>query len=176
MSVERDFALPDRQALAGGDADLFLHDVDAGHELGHRVLDLETRVRLHEVEPRLVVHEELERAGVGVLHGLRGVHDEVPQLAPLFLRERRRRRLFEQLLMAPLDRALALAEMHHGAVMIAHHLHLDMARVLEIFLDVDVGHAERGLGLALRGPDRVSELLRRCGRRACRGRRRRRSP
>jgi hypothetical protein len=29
------------ELLAGGDADLLLHDVDAGDELGHRVLDLQ---------------------------------------------------------------------------------------------------------------------------------------
>ena len=40
----------DRQALAAGDADLPLDEVDAGDELGHRVLDLQARVHLEEVE------------------------------------------------------------------------------------------------------------------------------
>ena len=78
--------------------------------------------------------------------------------------------------MAPLDRALPLAEVHHGAVMIAEHLHFDVPRVLQVLLDVDVRHAECRLGLTLRGLDRVAELLRRCGRPACRARRRPRSP
>ena len=34
-----------------------------------------------------------------------------------------------------------------------------MPRVLQILLDVDVRHAERRLGLALRRPDRVPQLL-----------------
>ena len=45
--------------------------------------------------------------------------------------------------------------------MVAEHLNLDVARVLEIFLDVHVRHAERRFGFALRGLDRVTELLRR---------------
>ena len=65
--------------------------------------------------------------------------------------------------MAPLDRALALAEVHHVAVVVADDLELDVARVLEVLLDVDVAVAEGGLGLALRGPEqrrRSSSALR----------------
>ena len=82
----------------------------------------------------------------------------------------------EQLLMAALDRALALAEVHDGAVVIAEHLELDVARALDVLLDVDVADAERRLGLALRGLERLAQLGRRADRRACRGRRRRRPP
>ena len=53
--------------------------------------------------------------------------------------------------MPPLDRALALAEVHDVAVVIAEDLELDVARVLEILLDVDVAVAERRFGFALRG-------------------------
>ena len=91
VAVEGDLALPERQPLAGRYPDLLLHDVDAGHELGHRMFDLEARVRFHEIEPGLVVHEELEGSRVGVLHRLGGVDDQVPQLATLLLGERRRR-------------------------------------------------------------------------------------
>ena len=52
-----------------GDADLLLHQIDARHLLGHRVLDLDARVHLHEVE-LAVLEEELDRAGVHVVHGL----------------------------------------------------------------------------------------------------------
>ena len=72
-------------------------------------------------------------------------------LAAHLLAERRRRRLFEQLLVPPLDRALALAEVHDVAVLVAEHLELDVARRLDVLLDVDVADAEGGLGLALRG-------------------------
>ena len=46
-------------------ADLLLHDVDAGDHLGHRMLDLDARVHLDEVELAVLV-QELERAGAAV--------------------------------------------------------------------------------------------------------------
>ena len=65
----------------------------------------------------------------------------------------------EQLLMAALDRALALAEVDDGAVMIAEHLELDVARPLDVLLDVDVADAERRFGLALRRLERLAQLV-----------------
>ena len=76
----------------------------------------------------------------------------------MLLGERRRRRLLDQLLVAPLDRALALAEVDDVAVLVAEDLELDVARRLDVLLDVDVAHAERGLGLALRRLDRMRQL------------------
>ena len=58
------------EPLAGGDPDLLLDDVDAGHHLGDRMLDLQPRVRFHEVEVAARIHQELEGAGVRVLHRL----------------------------------------------------------------------------------------------------------
>src|SRR5687768_9883115 len=63
--------------------------------------------------------------------------------------------------MATLNGTFSLAEVDDAAMMVAEHLNLDVARVLEIFLDIHVGHTKRRLGLALRGLDRVAELLRR---------------
>ena len=51
---------------------------------------------------------------------------------------------FDHLLVTPLHRAVALAEMHGVAVAIREHLELDVARVLEEFLHVDLVVAERG--------------------------------
>ncbi len=112
------------------------------------------------VEVALVVEEELERAGVGVLHGARGIDNRGAELAPHLLGDGDRRALFEQLLVPALDRALALAEMDDGAVVIAEDLELDVARALDVLLDVDVADAERRLGLALRGLERLAQLRR----------------
>ena len=156
VAGEGDVTLLERQPLPGGDADLLLDDVDAGDEFGHRVLDLDARVHLEEEEVALVVEQELERAGVGVLDRARGVDDRAAELAPHLLGHGDRRPFFEQLLMAPLDRALALAEVDDGAVVIAEDLELDVARVLDVLLEVDVADAERRFGLALRGLQRLA--------------------
>src|SRR5687767_15411008 len=104
------------------------------------MLDLHPGVDLEEVETPLVVEEELEGARVGVLDGAGRIHHRAPELAPHLLGDRNGGALFEQLLVAPLDRALALAEMNDGAVMIAEHLELDVSGILDVFLDVDVAH------------------------------------
>ena len=56
----------ERQRLARGDPDLLAHEIEAGDQLGHRVLDLEPRVHLHEVELAVGVEQVLHRADVGV--------------------------------------------------------------------------------------------------------------
>src|SRR5436190_15008122 len=53
--------------------------------------------------------------------------------------------------MPALDRAFALAKGHDAAVRVAEHLDLDVARTLEIFLEIDGGIAERALGFVARG-------------------------
>ena len=56
--------------------------------------------------------------------------------------------------MPPLDRAVALAEEEHGPVVIGEDLRLDVARTLEVALDVDRVVGEELQALALRGLER----------------------
>ena len=56
-------------------------------------------------------------------------------------------RFLEHLLVAALQRAVALAEMDRVALAVAEHLELDVARVAEVLLEIDGVVAERGLGL-----------------------------
>jgi hypothetical protein len=65
----------------------------------------------------------------------------------------------EHLLVAALQRAVALAEMDGVALAVAEHLELDMARVAEIFLDIDGVVAERALRLGARLADLALELV-----------------
>src|SRR6185503_19221571 len=48
--------------------------------------------------------------------------------------QQRRRRLLDDFLVAALDRALALAEINHIAVLVAKHLNFDMARIRDELL------------------------------------------
>ena len=156
VAGERHVPLLERQPLPRRNPDLLLDDVDAGDELRDRVLDLDAGVDFEEEEAALVVEQELEGAGVRVLHRAGRVDDRAAELAAHLLGDRDRRRLLEQLLVPPLDRALALAEVHDRAVVIAEHLDLDVARVLDVLLEVDVADAERGFRLALRGLERLA--------------------
>ena len=67
-----------------GDQQLAFHDVDAGHLLGDRVLDLNSRIDFDEIEVVCVaVDQKLDRPGVFILHGLsyaqRRIADLIPQ-------------------------------------------------------------------------------------------------
>ena len=73
-AARHDVVLREGQPLAGGDANLPLHEVDPGHELRHGMLDLEARVHLEEVELAVAVEEELAGAGIHVAGRLRGAH------------------------------------------------------------------------------------------------------
>jgi biotin carboxylase len=66
----------------------------------------------------------------------------MPQLG----RDRYGRRFLDELLVPPLDRALALAEVDDVALGVAQDLELDVARLDHALLDVERAVAERRLG------------------------------
>ena len=146
-AVELHVRLLDRELLAGGDADHLLDEIDAGDQLGDGMLDLQARVHLQEVERAVLAGDELHRAGAVVADGL-GQRDRLLAhgLARLGV-EQRRGRLLDHLLVAALDRAFALAEVDDVAVLVAQHLDLDVARVLDELLDEHAVVAEARLGL-----------------------------
>ena len=129
-----------------GDAQPF-DEVEAGDHLGDRVLDLQARVHLHEVETAVLLGDELHRAGPRVRDRLRRGHGGGADL--LLARRSSAPGLLDDLLVPALHRAVALEKMHDVAVRIAEDLHLDMARALQIALDQHPVVAERGLCLAL---------------------------
>ena len=109
----------DDERLARGDAQLLADDVDPGAQLRDRMLDLQPGVQLDEVERAVGADEELERARVAVADRPRSALGRRLHLLARLGRQRRRRRLLDQLLVAALDRALALAEREHAAVRVA---------------------------------------------------------
>ena len=68
------------EALARSDLDLRLDEIDAGHELGDRVLDLDAGVHLQEVEVLVSVHQKLDGAGADVVHCLRSLDRDLAHL------------------------------------------------------------------------------------------------
>ena len=71
MTIGGDLVLLQRQRLPHGDAQLPLHEIEAGDHLGHGMLDLQPRVHLDEIEAGRI-GDELDRAGADIAHGLRG--------------------------------------------------------------------------------------------------------
>ena len=138
------------QRLARRDAELRLDEIDAGDLLGDRMLDLDARVALDEkMFAALRADEELDRARIHVTRRAgqadRIFEDESPKLRI----EIRRRRDLDHLLIAKLDRAVALIEMNDVAVRIGEDLDLDVARPCEQLLDKHRAVAECRERLAL---------------------------
>ena len=149
VAAELHVALPDRELLARGDADLLLHDVDAGDHLGHRMLDLEPRVDLDEVE-LAALEQELERRSALVTELVAGLGAALGNAGAAALVQLLRRRLLDDLLMPALHRAVAVAEMDRVAEPVREHLELDVARALQVLFQVDHGIPESGLRLGPR--------------------------
>ena len=126
--------------------------------------------------PRLGLDQELDRAGVHVAGGpgeaQRVVQDALAQRRI----EARRRRDLDNLLVAQLDRAVALVEVDDVAVAVGQDLHLDVPRPLDQLLEEQRAVAERRLGLALRSARTPPPSRRRPRPRASRARRRRPPP
>src|SRR5258708_28293793 len=91
------------------------------------MLHLETGIDLEEIEIP-VVEDELDRPCIDISRGTSGADRGLAHFGSQLCIHRRRRRLFHDLLMASLDRALALAQVDRGAVAVADDLDLDMAR------------------------------------------------
>ncbi|KAG1442994.1 hypothetical protein G6F57_018241 [Rhizopus arrhizus] len=96
------------QRFARGHAQHAFHQVQARHGFRHRVLNLQPRVDLQEIEAiaRRVVNE-FHRAGRPVVHGLAQLYGRRQQRLAGRRRQQRRWRFFDDFLVAPLHRAVA---------------------------------------------------------------------
>src|SRR6185503_14506270 len=146
-----------------GDRDLGPDQVDAAGLLGDRVLELQPGVHLEERDHPVQADEELDRTGADVP----GRRTDVPRrgvdLRALLVGEERRRRLLDQLLVPALQRAVPGADDRDRAVLVGHHLRLDVPRLVQVALDEALAPAERRLRLAHRGREQLRDLLRRAG-------------
>src|ERR1051326_844234 len=140
----------ERPVAALGDAQLLGDQVEAGHHLGDRVLHLEPRVHLEEVKAALLIQDELHRARRQIADLLRDAARGLADRRAHLRVERRARCLLEELLVAPLHRALALAEEHDAPARVGQDLRLDVAWALDEALHEHAFVAEGGPGFAAR--------------------------
>ncbi len=147
--------------MARGDAKLQANQVEAGDGFGDGMLHLEARVHLEEVERAVLCQDELDRARALVANRFTRRDGGLTHPLTKLRVERRRRTLFEDLLMPSLDRALALVQMHHVAVRVAEDLDLHVPWSLEVLLEDERGVPKAALRFPLGALDRFGEPLRR---------------
>ncbi len=151
MAALRQILLRPWQFASSGDSDLRADEIDAGHLFGDRMLDLEPRVHLEKVEASGFAgsfDEKLHGPGVSISRRARDRHRCVTHPLPQRRSDRRRRTLFDHLLVASLNRALALEQVDDVAVLIAEDLELDMSRLLDQPFNVERAVAEGRHGFA----------------------------
>ena len=140
------------QALARGNAHLRLHEIDVSDLLGDGVLDLDPRIHFDEdVLARtlpLGFDQELHSARAGVVDRLGKAHRVAAQRLSQLGRDVRSRRDFHDLLVPPLDRAIALEQMDGVALGVGEDLHLDVPRAAYGLLNEGSRVAERAFCLA----------------------------
>ena len=111
------------------------------------MLDLQAGVHFEEIKASVLAGDKLDGAGRIVLDSLGEGDCLFAHLSARLGVDQRRGRFLDHLLIAALDRALALAEIDDVAVFVAQHLDLDMARIDNEFLYEHPVVAERGFRL-----------------------------
>ena len=124
------------------------------------MLDLDPGVHLHEGVAAVGRDEELDGAGVDIADGAGELDGRVAQGRTDLLGQAGSRRQLDDLLVAALDRAVALEQVHHLAVGVGEHLHLDVPGPLDGLLEEDRAVTEGSRRLARCADRRVLELAR----------------
>jgi hypothetical protein len=107
------------------------------------VLHLEPRIDLQEEEGAGPVEQELCGAGSDVARRPTESQRGVAEAGAKRFIDRRRRRLLDDLLVPPLERAIALAEVHAVPLSVEEHLDLDVAWPFQVALEDEPCVAER---------------------------------
>ena len=148
VTGDGDVVLAEVQWFARGDPELLFDEVQPGHQLGHRMLDLEAGVHFEVVEGPVLV-EELDRSGVGVAAAQRHGDGCLAHGCPHVVGKIGSRRLLNELLVAALGRAVTFAEVDGVAVGVGQYLNLDVTGGGQVPLHVDLVTGEVGQRLAL---------------------------
>src|SRR3954453_16786970 len=162
-AVELHIVLRQRQLLARRHADHLLDEIQPRDLVSHRMLDLQPRVHLEEVEALAAgvgaIDDQLDRAGAIISDRPRQRDRLLPHRLAHFGRDERRRRFLDDLLVAALDRAFALVQIDDVAVLIAEQLDLDVPRLLDELLDEHAVVAEAGEAFALYALEALAHVL-----------------
>ena len=97
---------------------------------------MNTGVHFHEIKLAVFVHQKLDRTRAFVADGLRTFDGRLTHFFAQFGRNDGRGGFFYQLLMAALNRAIALRQVAHLAVLVAHNLDFDVAGFFHKFFEI----------------------------------------
>ena len=135
VALRFEVSLRKGQCLATGDPQLQLHQIKAGDQFGHRMLDLQPGVHLHEIERAICIQQKFHRTRPDIANGLCRCHRCRPDFVPQGLIDTGGRGFFNHLLMAPLNRAVTLKDMNAIAMPVGKNLYFNMPRAFQQAFD-----------------------------------------
>ena len=150
MTTKAHIFLGTGQLFSRRDTNLQVDQIESGDQLGHGMLHLQACVHLEEIEILLLVNQELDGTSICIVRGSRHPNRDLAHTAPHLGIDDRRRRFFQHLLMATLQRTLALPQVNRMTMLVGQNLHFNVPRIDDRFFDVHFVIAERALGFAPR--------------------------
>src|SRR5579884_239882 len=160
MAAQIQDVAADRDVLTRGCQYHLPDEIDTGYSLRDRVFDLNPGIHLEKVKLPRLGQQKLDRSGAGVIDAARRPYRHFTHPRSQLAIDRWTGRLFDDLLVAPLHRAVPLTEMDQVIVTIAENLNLDVPRIGEVALEIDLRVLEIRLGLTARAIQRLGHILR----------------
>ena len=114
------------------------------------MLNLKARIHLEEIEIPVRINDKFDRPYTVVADRFRERDRLVAHGVARRFVQKRRRCLFDDLLVPPLDRAFTLVEVNDVAMPVTQHLNFDVARFGDIFFDEQPVVAEARARLVFR--------------------------
>src|SRR5690606_38514290 len=158
VAADDHIILGQAQRLAGADLDLLLDDVDASDHFRDRVLHLDAGVHLDEEELAVLI-QELEGTGTTVTQVDTGLNAAGLNFGAGLFVDTGGRRFLDDLLVAALQRAVAVAQMDGMTLAIGQYLDFHMTRVGQELFQVHHRVTEGGTGFGAGQADRLDQLL-----------------
>ena len=106
------------ELLTGGQSDLLFDQINAGGQLGDRVLHLDTGVYFHEIKVPIGIQKKFNRAGIAVINRFGSYYGGRAHGLPQFVGQSGGRGFFDEFLKTSLDGAFPLPYMGRVAGLI----------------------------------------------------------
>ena len=113
------------------------------------MFDLDAGINFNEVELVVLINNEFNGSGIGIVGVLDHPHGRLAHVLARFFRKIWCRTFLDQFLVTSLRAAISVPEVNHVAMMISEDLNLDMPRSFDVFFQVDSRVPESRLGFRL---------------------------
>ena len=139
------------QGDARRNADLPLHQIESGEHFRDAVFHLQSDIHLHEPEISGLIQQEFQRSCPNIADFPDGIHRPCDDCLPLVRRHSRRGGLLDELLVAPLQRAVPLPQAHHISLLVCQNLQFHVPGGIDVFFQIQraVSEGTDGLGGSL---------------------------